>query len=77
MYQSKSRAAHWDGRNEIGEPVASDVYFYTLTAGEFTATREDVDKEVIYDFSATKKMLFTKNHNDETTAEIIKPGDAV
>ena len=40
MYQSKSRAAHWDGRNEIGEPVASDVYFYTLTAGEFTATRK-------------------------------------
>ena len=40
MYQSKSRAAHWDGRNEIGEPVASGVYFYTLTAGEFTATRK-------------------------------------
>ena len=40
MYQNKSRAAHWDGRNEIGEPVASGVYFYTLTAGEFTATRK-------------------------------------
>ena len=24
----------------IGEPVASGVYFYTLTAGEFTATRK-------------------------------------
>ena len=31
IYQSKSRAAYWDGRNELGEPVASGVYFYTLT----------------------------------------------
>ena len=40
IYQSKSRAAYWDGRNELGEPVASGVYFYTLTAGKFTATRK-------------------------------------
>ncbi len=40
MYQSRSRAAYWDGRNAFGEPVASGVYFYTLTAGEFTATRK-------------------------------------
>ena len=39
IYQSRSRAAYWDGRNEFGEPVASGVYFYTLTAGDFTATR--------------------------------------
>ena len=39
-YQSKSRAAYWDGRNTVGEPVASAVYFYTLTAGDFTATRK-------------------------------------
>ena len=39
-YQSKSRAAYWDGKNEVGEPVASGVYFYTLTAGDFTATRK-------------------------------------
>ncbi|MCY3742208.1 MAG: cohesin domain-containing protein [Candidatus Poribacteria bacterium] len=40
MYQSRSRAAYWDGKNEVGEPVASGVYFYTLTAGDFTATRK-------------------------------------
>ena len=41
-YQNKTRAAYWDGRNELGEPVASGVYFYTLTAGDFTATRKMV-----------------------------------
>ena len=40
VYQSRSRAAYWDGRNSLGEPVASGVYFYTLTAGDFTATRK-------------------------------------
>ena len=40
VYQSRSRAAYWDGKNDVGEPVASGVYFYTLTAGEFIATRK-------------------------------------
>ena len=40
IYQTRTRAAYWDGRNQIGEPVASGVYFYTLTAGDFTATRK-------------------------------------
>ena len=40
VYQSRSRAAYWDGRNSFGEPVASGLYFYTLTAGDFTATRK-------------------------------------
>ena len=39
-YQGKSRAAYWDGKNQLGENVASGVYFYTLTAGDFTATRK-------------------------------------
>ena len=40
IYHQRSRAAYWDGRNQVGEPVASGVYFYTLTAGDFTATRK-------------------------------------
>ena len=39
VYASRGRAAFWDGKNKLGEPVASGVYFYTITAGEFTATR--------------------------------------
>ncbi len=40
IYQNRSRAAYWDGRNTQGEPVASGVYFYTFKAGSFTATRK-------------------------------------
>ena len=38
-YQTRSRAAYWDGRNQLGESVTSGLYFYTLTADTFTATR--------------------------------------
>ena len=40
IYQQRSHAAYWDGKNKVGESVASGVYFYTLTAGDFTATRK-------------------------------------
>ena len=40
VYRSKSRAAYWDGRNHEGEPVASGLYFYTLKADDFAASRK-------------------------------------
>ena len=41
-YRTQSRAAYWDGRNSIGELVASGVYFYSLQAGQVKATRQMV-----------------------------------
>ena len=40
IYHNRNRAAYWDGRSEHGEAVASGVYFYTLSVGDFTATRK-------------------------------------
>lgn len=39
-YTGRNNAAYWDGRNNRGESVASGLYFYTLSAGDFTATRK-------------------------------------
>ena len=51
VYESESNAIYWDGRNDVGEQVASGVYFYTLTVR--SETRAD-------DFSATRKMVILK-----------------
>ena len=40
IYQSRTRALYWDGRNGRGESVASGLYFYTLRTSEFTGTRK-------------------------------------
>ena len=45
LYQNRSRAVYWDGRNDRGESVASGLYFYTLSAGQFTATRKMLIKK--------------------------------
>ena len=42
IYHSRSSAAYWDGKNDVGEYVASGIYFYTLSAGESTMTRRMV-----------------------------------
>ena len=39
FYNSRERAAYWDGRNETGESVASGIYFYQLTTPSFHQTR--------------------------------------
>ena len=41
-YTHRNRAVYWDGRTEVGEHVASGVYFYRLTAGDDTHTRKMV-----------------------------------
>ncbi|MCE2415884.1 T9SS type A sorting domain-containing protein [Candidatus Poribacteria bacterium] len=39
FYQDQGRAAYWDGRNDLGEPVASGIYFYQLITPSFQQTR--------------------------------------
>ena len=41
-YTSRSRAAYWDGRNALGERVASGLYFYQLEADEMSPMRKMV-----------------------------------
>ena len=40
FYTNRSRATYWDGRNEIGESVASGIYFYQLQAGNVSLLRK-------------------------------------
>jgi PKD repeat protein len=40
FYLEKSDAAYWNGANDIGESVASGVYFYHLKAGDFQSMRK-------------------------------------
>ena len=41
-HTSRSRAAYWDGRNAVGERVASGVYFYQLRADGMSLLRKMV-----------------------------------
>ena len=54
MYKHRSQAAYWDGRNALGETVASGIYFYTLST---ESTRDSVTAGT---FTATRKMLILK-----------------
>ena len=44
-YRFPPRSVSWDGRNDVGEAVASGIYFYTLEAGTFRSTRKLVLKK--------------------------------
>ena len=41
-YLDHETAAYWDGKDQFGEAVSSGVYFYTLKADTFQATRRMV-----------------------------------
>ncbi len=40
FYHNQGRAAYWDGRNALGERVASGVYFYRLETSSFQQIRQ-------------------------------------
>ena len=41
-YESKTKAAYWDGKSDAGEPVSAGVYFCHLKAGDYSAVRRMV-----------------------------------
>ena len=41
-YTDRNRAAYWDGRNSVGERIASSVYFYQLRADSISSLRKMV-----------------------------------
>ncbi len=53
-YTARTKAAYWDGRNSLGEPVGSGVYFYQLRVANSWSETEAGD------FSATRKMVILK-----------------
>ena len=53
-YESRSKAIHWDGKNDLGEQVASGVYFYQLRVENSRSETEAGD------YAATRKMVILK-----------------
>jgi hypothetical protein len=41
-YLDRKNAAYWNGKDQLGQSVSSGLYFYTLKAGDFVATRRMV-----------------------------------
>ncbi len=41
-YFERAKAAYWDGRNDVGERVASGVYFYRFITPTFQRTKRMV-----------------------------------
>jgi len=39
-YTTREKAVYWNGKNDSGEQLASGVYFYTIKAGDYMATRK-------------------------------------
>ena len=40
IYITRHRAAHWNGRTQTGETAVSGIYYYTIKAATFVATRK-------------------------------------
>ena len=45
IYVDKTSAIYWDGKSYAGEEVASGIYYYSITAGNFSATRKMIVKK--------------------------------
>ena len=56
VYTTKDKAAHWDGRDRVGQSVASGMYFYTLQVER----QRNPDGDGASTFTATRKMVIVK-----------------
>ena len=54
VYENRSKAIHWDGKNNLGEQVASGIYFYQLRVENSRSETEAGD------YAATRKMVILK-----------------
>ena len=50
-YTDRDRAAYWDGRNSLGEQVASGIYFYQFETDEMSSTAENGYFEIVVKLS--------------------------
>ena len=39
-YENRSKAIYWGGKKDFGEQVVSGVYYYHLSAEDYSATRK-------------------------------------
>ncbi len=40
FYADRTKSAYWDGKDDYGQKVSSGIYFYTIQAGSYTATKK-------------------------------------
>ena len=69
IYVTKNKATYWDGRDSKGFKVASGVYYYTLQAGEFIATRRMVIMK--YNHRISKGKIRALFHAIMTTPHLV------
>ena len=59
IYESRNRAAYWNGKNELGESVASGVYFIHVICRRVRSNTEDAYPQIVSnDHRITGSLMF-------------------
>ena len=62
IYESRSRAAYWDGKNADGEAVASGVYFLYTDSGRVYCDAENANTEIKGEIYNENQIMFNSNN---------------